>query len=74
MNRAERRAIAQGNGRTKPMIEITDVESSENYMWELRCWDIAQSILQNNCRMFICLQLDYNDIRDEFSDDPCLYY
>ena len=74
MNRAERRAIAQGNGRIKPMIEITDVESSEDYMWELLCWDIATLIFQNNSRLFICHQLAYIDIRDDFRDDPCLYY
>lgn len=74
MNRKERRAIAQGKGRIKPMIEITDADSAIDYSWNLFRGDIAYRIFLNLGRLFISHQLMYSDIRDDFSDDPCLYY
>ena len=73
MNRAERRAIAQGKGRIKPMIEITDADSAIDYSWNLLSGDIANRIFLNLGRLFISYQLMYLDIRDEFAEDTCLY-
>ena len=67
MNRSEKR------GRNKPMIEITDVESAEDYAWNLPDFYTAKLIFVNTARMFITHQLQYLDIRDEFEDnEPCL--
>ena len=35
---------------------------------------MSDRIFLNLGRLFISHQLMYSDIRDEFSDDPCLYY
>lgn len=68
MNRADKRAIEFGKGRNKPMIEIVDIDSAEDYAWLLMSFDISKLIFNNNSKLFITYQLEYMDIRDEFED------
>lgn len=74
MNRFERRAIANGKGRTNPMIEIFDPESAEEYAFCLSHWECTERILNNINRMFISHQLSYLDTTDAFVAEPCLLY
>lgn len=74
MNRAERRAIAYGTGRHKPMIEIVDAYSADDYAFDLWCWDRASRIFDNNTRLFITYQLSYLEVTDTFAEEPCLLY
>lgn len=73
-NRQERRAIDQGKGRIKPMIEVIDVVSAQDYAWELTSGPLAGCIFHNIARLFMSYQICYFDIRDEFDKDHCLYY
>lgn len=76
MNRAERRAIAYGTGRHKPMIEIVDVYSADDYAFDLYLWcgDRASRIFDNTNRLFITYQLSYLEVTDTFAEEPCLLY
>lgn len=75
MNRAERRAIAQGKGRITPMVEIEDSESLALYAFSLiDDFDYCTRIIENKHVLFISHQLSYWDIRDEFMEDPYLLH
>lgn len=62
LNRAERRAVAQGNGRHRPFIEVTDLDSSFEYSLSI-CGSRAIQIWDNEKRLFIFEQA-YSDLRD----------
>ena len=75
MNRAERRAIAQGKGRHTPMIEVEEGESLAEYAFSLiDDFVLYKQILDNRNGLFISYQLCYLDIRDEFLVDPYLVH
>ncbi len=74
MNRADRRAIARGEGRHESMIEIVDHDSLAEYAFALYDWDVGRRILDNQYCLFISHQLSYLDIRDEFMEDPYLLH
>lgn len=63
LNRAERRAIAKGNGRHCPFIEVTDLDSLFEYSLTI-CGSLAIQIWDNEKRLFIFEQA-YSDLQDD---------
>ncbi len=69
-NRAERRAIARGEGRKRPMVSIEDIPSTIDYEFALTVGVYIDAIDENLSRLFIYTQAagGMGD-RDEFLDD-----
>lgn len=65
-NRNERRAIERGEGRHEPMIEIVDLDSAIEYMFQTD--GAGRDMYEEMSRMFISRQVYVFDFRDDWEE------